>query len=456
MTGEDEIARRRARVAAQETDVERWSRRDSFMPQWAGRAALAAQMVPAFARVLDLGAGAMDLEKVLPEGCVYIPCDLVRHDERTLAADLNKGEFPTGVDPDVVTMLGVIEYLNDPLALLKKVRALGRPLVCSYAIVERQPQIDRPAQGWVNSFDFAALQALMRKAGFRLQCRTPVDTFQDLFKWVPDDGPGARTADRKVAVVSYLNDPNFGDRLGFHVINSLIPAHAVVTHGTINPWSLPPEESFDLVILGIGNSLNAPPVAREEVRRLVGSAPHTLGVFGTQYRHQYREWIDPKLFDALLSNLTTWWARYEEDLLAFGRGRANARHMGDFLISAFPMATPTIDRNLMIEADLRYKDVPLDRVIQQIQSYHRVTSARLHPLLCALTSAHQVRYSEQREAGERPIASGKFRGLLYDVFGRTFPEDQFFDVDRDAVARYKARVDANMAGLRAQITQLLD
>ena len=455
MNDEDEVARRKALVAEQETDVERWSQRESFAPQWAHRAGLAAQLVSAYARVLDIGCGAMDLERALPEGCVYQPSDLVRRDERTLVCDLNGGEFPSEAQADVVTMLGVLEYLREPLDVLRKVRALGVPLVCSYSITDRRPQMDRPSQGWINSFDFAALQALMRQAGFRLQHRLFVDPLQDLFKWVPDDvAPPAVAAAKKVAVLSYYNDPNFGDRLGFHVINALMPAHAVVTHVPLNPWKLP-EGPFDLVIVGIGNSLNAPSIARPEIQRLIETTPHALGIFGTQYRHQYREWMDPKLFDALLSNLTTWWARYEEDLLAFGRGRGNTRHLGDFLISAFPMATPTIDRNLVIPADVKSRDLSLDRLIQQIQPYRRVTTARLHPMLCALTSADQVSYREQRELTGDQAVSGKFRALLYDVFGRTYEEDKFFDVDREAVVRYKAKVEANMADLRAQIAQLL-
>lgn len=310
----------------------------------------------------------------------------------------------------------------------------------------------------MNSFDFAALSALMAQAGFRLQARQAIDPLQDVFRWVPDaEGPegtpaGRPLAVKKVAVISYLNDPNFGDRLGYHVINGLLPANAVVTHGTINPWSLP-DEPFDLVIVGIGNSLNAAPIARPELRRLVESTPHSLGIFGTTYRHQYRDLVDPRLFDALLSNLTTWWARYEEDINAFGRGRDNVRHLGDFLISAFPMATPSLNRTLTVPADFRNKALALDRVIQQIQSYRRVTTARIHPMLCALTSAEQVAYQEQRELG-RDI-SGKFRSQLYDIFGRSYPQDAFFDVDRDAVIRYKSKVELNMRTLQAQIAHLL-
>ncbi len=456
MSENDDIARRKARVAARETDAERWSRRESLEPQWGYRAGLAAQLIAAHTRVLDIGCGAMDLERALPEGCAYQPCDLVARDERTIVCDLNRGEFPDAQDADVVTMLGVLEYILEPLDLLMKIRALNRPLVCSYSITDRRPGMDRASQGWMNSFDFGGLQTLMAQAGFRLRHRQEVDNLQDIFKWVPDDkaAPGPRlAAARTVAVVSYFNDPNFGDRLGYHVINGLLPANAVVSHVTINPWN-PPPEPFDLVIVGIGNSLNAPPIARPGLRELVESAPHSLGIFGTQYRHQYADGDVPRLFDGLLSNLTTWWARYEEDINAFGRGRSNVRHLGDFLISAFPMATPTLDRNLVIPADFRHKPLPLDRVIQQIQSYRRVTTARLHTMLCALTSAEQISYQEQRELGGQTL-SGKFRSQLYDVFGRTYPENAFFDVDRDAVLAYKCKVEANMEALRAQIAQLL-
>src|SRR6478609_8079539 len=123
----DELERRKASVAAQATDADRWSRRDSFDARWAYRATLAAQMIPAYSRVLDIGAGAMDLERVLPKGCAYQPSDLFQHDERTIVCDLNKGEFPPGAEADTVTMLGVLEYIKDLPGLLRKVRALNVP-----------------------------------------------------------------------------------------------------------------------------------------------------------------------------------------------------------------------------------------------------------------------------------------------------------------------------------------
>jgi len=453
---DDEIERRKALVAAQETDLDRWSQRGSFMPRWALRASMAADFIPAYSKILDIGAGAMDLERVLPEGCEYQPCDLVRRDERTLVCDLNRGEFPQGVQVDIVTMLGVLEYIKDPLDLLLKVRQLNTPLVCSYSIIEKSPDLDRASQGWINNLDFSALDALMEAAGFRLESRQDVDPLQDIFKWVPADPSRQNVsigAPKKVLVLSYYNDPNFGDRLGYHLINGLIPADALVTHASVKPWTVP-DEPFDLLILGIGNSLNSATVARPELHRLIETMPHTLGVFGTQYRSQYRDAIDPKLIDSLLSNITTWWARYEEDIQAFGRGRDNVRHLGDVLISAFPNTTPTLDRTLIIPAEIKDQDVSLDRIIQQIQRYRRVSTARIHPMLCALTSAEEISYQEQHEDPNNAV-SGKFRSQLYDIFGRTFEENKFFKVDRGAVVRYKVMVEANMKELQAQIRRLL-
>jgi len=264
----------------------------------------------------------------------------------------------------------------------------------------------------------------------------------------------AATATKKVLVLSYFNTPNFGDRLGYHLVNNLLPATAIVTHAPLHPWNLE-DDHYDLLILGIGNSLNAPAIGRTELHRLIERTPHAVGIFGTQYPYQYRQLMDPALFGVLLDRLTTWWARYEDDIAAFGDGRGNVRHLGDWLISAFPLATPTRDRNLVVPANVMEKDISLDRMIQQIQAYRTVRTARIHPMLCALTSAEQVAYQEQREGPNRELESGKFAAQLRDIFGRSFEENVFFKVDREAVIRYKLKVAANMAALKAQIDGLL-
>ncbi|MGA7997544.1 MAG: hypothetical protein WCA28_21935 [Bradyrhizobium sp.] len=79
----------------------------------------------------------------------------------------------------------------------------------------------------------------------------------------------------------------------------------------------------------------------------------------------------------------------------------------------------------------------------------------MHPLLCALTSAETVAYAEQPAGGESAIVSGKFRSMLIDIFGRTYPEKTFFAVDHAAVARYKKRVNRNVAAVGARLEAIL-
>jgi len=340
---------------------------------------------------------------------------------------------PAEVD---IVLAGALADGGDLDGLVARLTALRRPLILRTTATQTAP-----------------LDRLLAAAGFQAQHRLSLLSGGVIGKWLPGDPP-APVSTKRVLVLSYFNTHNFGDRLGYHLINDLLPAHAEVTHAAVSPWQVE-ERDYDLIVVGIGNSLNAPTMRRPELHRLVARARHAIGIFGTQYPYQYREMMDPALFDSLLDGLTSWWARYEEDIRAFGRGRDNVRHLGDWLISAFPMAEPTLDKALVIPPDFVSKELSLDRTIQKIQAYRRVRTARIHPMLCALTSAAEVAYEEQREGPDKTKASGKFRAQLYDIFGRSFDEGSFFRVDRDAVLRYKMKVEANMADLRAEIATLL-
>lgn len=100
-----------------------------------------------------------------------------------------------------------------------------------------------------------------------------------------------------------------------------------------------------------------------------------------------------------------------------------------------------------------WNDLPLDRTIQKIQQHRRVFSTRLHPLLCALTSAEEVGYRDPREMNGQ--TAGKFRSMLLDVFGREFPEDRLWAVDRRAVVAYKAKVANGISLLARDLAALL-
>jgi len=431
------------------TDIERWSNPASLEPAWDRRAAFAAQFIPDGARVLDLGCGRMALRQLLPNNCFYRPCDLVARDPSTIVCDFNKGQFPeaAAAEADVITMLGVLEYIVDVDGFLTRLQHARRDVVLSYCATDFSVAIDRPSLGWINHFSLYDLAVLFDRFGFRIERADRVDDMQILMKLRQSSAPAPLPA-CSVAVVSYHDIGNFGDRLGYHIINSLIPGEADVHHLTFKTLAQA-RGSYDLVVLGIGNSIFKP-ILSDEVIDVVRRGKAAIGIFGTQYR----ELISRPAMGRLVDRLDTWFARFEEDVLHFGRGRANVVHLGDWLISQFPMAKAFDNQPLRIGSEILI-DLPLDRTIQNIQRHKNVYSTRLHPFLCALTSAELVAYEEQPDTEIPGIVSGKFRSMLLDIFGRTFPEKKFFIVNRSAVVRYKSQVHRNVALIGQRIEAIL-
>jgi hypothetical protein len=440
--------RRMSDAADRVTDFARWSNPEQLRPEWDARAAFAAQFIPAGATVLDLGCGAMALERSLPLGARYIPSDLAARDDRTIVCNLNAGEFPfeAALKADVVTFLGVAEYLADVPEFFAKLRRTERPVVFSYCPRDFTAHMDRPAVGWINAYSISDIEQILAAAGFHVVNREQFDQIQMVYK--VDVRAPRPVKTKRLAVVSYLNLGNFGDRLGYHLLHAAIPANVEVEHYAFDPWPTIDVDGVDLVCIGIGNSIFQP-LLTDQLQDLVNRSPKAIGIFGTQYRRS----IDRNRLGALLKGLDAWYARYEEDLFLYGDLATKAVHLGDWLIDAFPMAAAKLDEALVIGDEI-WNDLPLDRTIQRIQRYKRVQSPRLHPLLCALTSAELVAYVEQGGADGQE-ASGKFRSMLYDVFARTYPENMWWRVDREKVVRYKVFVSGQIAKLRADMQRLL-
>jgi hypothetical protein len=386
------------------------------------RAARAAQAVPAGARVLHLGPEA-GLQALLPEGCGYRRSD----------------HLPQDLDCDLLVVLDLLEAQPDLPAFLARLRAAGRPVVVSY----------RPAGEGAAVSGPLSRPELMRRllaAGFGRGSLQPAGAGEVVIRLEPTGPPIQR--EKVVWTLSFANIPNFGDRLGVQMLSQVLPAHARVRHLFHDHMPPPPDEAPDLLIVGLGNSLFGP-LLNDDLERLVERAPVRVGIFGTQYRAG----LPAERLERLVDRLDLWFARYEEDALLYGRGRENVRHLGDWMIDAFPMARPTRDARLEVDAAL-VSDGPLDRLIAEIQSYRQVHATRLHPLICALTSAEAVSYAEQAEYPGWGV-SGKFGAMLVDVFGWRHPPGRMWAVDRAAVVAYKAKVAANIAGLRAELASRL-
>jgi hypothetical protein len=156
-------------ITHKSSDGVRWADPDQIIQGARERAMAAAQVIPAGAAVLDLGAGAQALRTALPPGCSYMSADLIARSEACQIVDLNQGQFPGG-RYDVVALLEVLEYLHDPLTVLRQCRQAAERLVLIYTPFAGPDAqlIARRQRGFVNDLSAGDLEAMLHQAGWQV------------------------------------------------------------------------------------------------------------------------------------------------------------------------------------------------------------------------------------------------------------------------------------------------
>jgi hypothetical protein len=376
------------------------------------RLALVTQFIPAGARILEVDAAS--LTRHLPFGCMY----------RSAKREVVTAE--TAEKYDLIVMLAPLNTQTAAETFLRDLAPAERPLLISYRNDDR--------------LGFHHLVRLIGRNGFRVETSAPVNDHEMLLRLAPARKLGV-VSPCSVAVLS--GGMTFGERLGRQMIATLLPGEADVHYIDLGDLSTA-RDTYDLVVLGAGQGLFHP-LFDSEVLDILKRGRTTIGIFGTQQR----ELLPRVAVDHLLDNLDVWFARTRDDVMLYGRGRENVTYLGDWLIEQFPLGHGRDPELLTLNED-SLCDLPLDRSINGIQRHNAVFARALAPFLCALNSADTVAYAD-----DISVPSGEFRSLLIDIFGRSFPDNDFFQVDREAVLRYRARVHRNVGLMRARIEALL-
>jgi 2-polyprenyl-3-methyl-5-hydroxy-6-metoxy-1,4-benzoquinol methylase len=152
------------------TDYEKWrDASQTWGAQNPSRAQYTASIIPEDVSVLDIGAGSMILRQHLKPSCRYTPCDIHDRGEGCLVADLNKGEFPPG-RYDWITMVGVLEYIVDVGATLRKASQSASHVLCSYNLYDPdgEPSELRASRGWLNHITAAEMLDIIRSESLQL------------------------------------------------------------------------------------------------------------------------------------------------------------------------------------------------------------------------------------------------------------------------------------------------
>jgi hypothetical protein len=165
----------RKKLASMGTQLERWSDITNFDAAWDERTAMMAALVLPNTSILEFGSGREQLEKFLPAGCSYQPADIIARSPRTLVCDLNR-DWPELPQPhyDYIIFSGVIEYIYDLPRLFAFTRKHATRAVISYAATDQLDCVaTRMQNGWVHHHSLAALEGMLKEAGFTIEQKQP-------------------------------------------------------------------------------------------------------------------------------------------------------------------------------------------------------------------------------------------------------------------------------------------
>jgi hypothetical protein len=371
---------------------------DSGLDTAAGaRARTAAQFIPAGARVLEVGG--VTMHGLLPAGCLLQSRPHGALNERDAAR------------ADVVVLLDAIATADDGEAVLARLGGTKAAIVLNYRPRDLVDSADL-ADGDIGNgrLGFYDLARLFDRFGYGIECNVPLRDGEVLLRLSPTQLAGV--APCSVAVVSDAAP----DTPGWQMLGTVLPPQATIHALTFDSLD-DARERYDLVVIGTGNGLS-PAMLSDALIDVARRGAAAVGIFGLQYR----ELMARAALDRLLGTLDIWFARNQDDLLSFGRD-GPAIHLGDWTIDSIAMA----------------EGAPFASVL----------ACDLPSLVRALAGADVAAYRDASGFG------GEARSLLLDIFGRGFPPDESFLVDRDAVARYKIKVRTNIGALRNRIEAIL-
>ena len=238
---------------------------------------------------------------------------------------------------------------------------------------------------------------------------------------------------KKIAIISYGNCANLGDRIGQSIILSMIPYDCYVDFLNLPPfWSDKYNNNhYDLVIIGTGHSIYHETLNNNKFDKFLENQKKIIGVFGLQYH----DLLDKKKFDNFTEKFTHIFVRNKKDLIFF-KNKKIISHSGDILTSYFPLTNWTIDDKVVIHPDIQKNSQDGLQLVKKIQAHKIVESSRLHPLLAGLQSCDEFVFHEQKEMGNE-LESNKFNNMLYDIFNKNFKPGIQYKVDRDLVLSYR-------------------
>ena len=142
----------------------RWRDDQSLDAGWDTRTKLMVRDIAAGSRVVDVGAGSQAARAMLPDGCEYVPVDIVSRSPDTIVCDVNRDELPE-LHADWLIASGVIEYAHDTPGFISWMSGVASRIAMSYETADGETKYYRRSQSWVNDYTSEQMLALLRQQG---------------------------------------------------------------------------------------------------------------------------------------------------------------------------------------------------------------------------------------------------------------------------------------------------
>ena len=149
--------------------------------EWPDRAKAAAALIRGLnltsPRIADYGCGKQTLRRFLEDDSTYIPFDFVQRSPDTRIRDFNRNDPPGHFD--VGCCLGVLEYLDEPLRVLRRLIESNAFVVFSYNGPTEHSR--RHLEGWINALTFDQLESCIKDCGSTIVAREELGRNERLY-----------------------------------------------------------------------------------------------------------------------------------------------------------------------------------------------------------------------------------------------------------------------------------
>jgi hypothetical protein len=133
-----------------------------------------AKVIPEGSSVLDLGGGFCGLYRFI-KNCRYLSLDLKLWTDMTVEADFNKGIFPNVGRFQFLVCQGIMEYLEEPMEFLEKIKKYGDTMILTY----KPGCTDLSKQ--ILGIPFEEMIEMLDKCGWEIIFEKQINSTQKLF-----------------------------------------------------------------------------------------------------------------------------------------------------------------------------------------------------------------------------------------------------------------------------------